>query len=47
MDGWVTFWKVVLYAGIGLFACLSAWVIVAGFGDIRKMFAALREERED
>ena len=47
MDGWILFWKVVLYVGLGLFAVLSAWVIVAGFGDIKKMFAALRNEGED
>ena len=44
MDTWVTVWRVTLYAGLGLFAVLSLWVIVAGFGDIQKMFASLRAE---
>ena len=47
MDAWIDFWRIVLYAGLGLFAAMSLWVIVAGFGDIRKMFAALREGGSD
>ncbi len=43
MEGWISFWKAVIYTGLALFAVLSAWVIVAGFGDIKKMFAALKE----
>ena len=44
MDTWVTIWKVVLYGGLGLFAVLSVWVIVAGVGDIRRMFESLRKD---
>ena len=35
-----------LFAGIALFVVMSLWVIVAGFGDIRHMFAELRKQRE-
>jgi len=46
MDAWIEFWRVVLYVGLGLFSAMSVWVIVAGFGDIKKMFRALEEDRE-
>lgn len=44
METWALFWKVVLYGALGLFALLSVWVTVAGVGDIKRMFAALRSE---
>ncbi len=47
MEAWIEFWRVVLYAGLVLFAALSVWVIVAGFGDIKRMLAALREDGGD
>ncbi len=47
MDAWIEFWRVVLYIGLGLFAVMSLWVIVAGLGDIKRMFAALREDGGD
>lgn len=43
---WVSFWKIVLYTGIGMFAALSVWVIFAGVGDIRRMFEELGAERD-
>lgn len=46
MEGWILFWKVVLYGGVGLFTVLSLWVTVAGYGDIKKMFAELRRQQE-
>ena len=45
-ESWVLFWKVTLFGGLGLFALLSVWVIYAGVGDIRDMFASLRAERD-
>ena len=45
-ESWVQFWQVTLYGGLGLFAILSAWVIVSGVGDIREMFASLTAERD-
>jgi hypothetical protein len=45
-ETWVQFWKFTLYGGLGLFAILSVWVIYAGVGDIRDMFASLTAERE-
>ena len=41
MEGWVIFWKVVLYVSMALFFVLSVWVMVAGVGDIKAMFAQL------
>jgi len=43
---WVDFWQYVLFGAVGVFALMSLWVTVAGFGDIRHMFAALRAERD-
>jgi len=40
-ETWITFWQVVLYGAIAAFAVLSVWVIIAGFGDIKRMFADL------
>jgi len=47
MDGWIRFWTWVLYGGAAVFSVLSVWVIVAGFSDIRKMFAELRRQRSE
>lgn len=47
MDNWIAFWQIVLYVGLGLFTALSLWVIVAGVGDIKRMFQALRSEAVD
>jgi hypothetical protein len=41
-ETWILIWQVVLYAGLAAFALLSVWVIVFGFGDIKRMFADLR-----
>ena len=46
MNGWAVFWQIVLYGALGLFTLLSLWVIVFGYRDIRLMFAALREQRD-
>jgi hypothetical protein len=46
MDAWIQFWKIVLFAGVGAFSVLALWVIIAGFGDIKRMFADLRQQRE-
>ena len=46
MDGWITFWKFSIYTGVGVFFLMSLWVIVAGYGDIKRMFADLREQRD-
>ena len=44
MDGGIRFWMVVLWVGAGAFGLLSLCVIVAGFGDIRRMFEELRRQ---
>ena len=46
MGGWIGFWKITIYGSVGIFALLSLWVIVAGYGDIQRMFADLREQRD-
>jgi hypothetical protein len=43
---WPGFWQLVLYGAIGVFSLMSVWVIVAGYGDIKRMFAELRSQRD-
>ena len=47
MDGWVLLWKIVVFGGLGLFVLLSVWVTIAGIGDIKRMFAALSDAKND
>ena len=47
MNDWAGFWQIVLYVALGAFALMSLWVIVAGYRDIHRMFAALRERRDE
>ena len=44
MNGWASFWQIVLYGALGMFTVLSLWVIVYGYRDIQKMFASLRAD---
>ena len=46
MEGWIAFWKFTIYGGVTIFALMSLWVIVAGYADIKHMFAALRDQRD-
>jgi len=46
MNGWMLLWKVVFVVGVALFAGMSVWVIFAGFGDIKRMFAKLDANHE-
>lgn len=41
MNGWMVLWKAVFILGVALFAGMSVWVTVAGFHDIKRMFAKL------
>jgi hypothetical protein len=45
VHSWMLFWKIVLIAGIGLFAALAVMVSIGGFFDIRRLFQMLREQR--
>ena len=47
MNGWADFWQIVLYVALGAFTLMSLWVIVAGYRDIHRMFAALRPPKDD
>lgn len=44
MEGWMVFWSVVLYAGLGLFAIMSVYVTIFGFRDILLMLEELRQD---
>lgn len=47
MSDWAAFWQIVLYGALGAFSLLSLWVIVFGYRDIHRMFAALREGEDE
>ena len=47
MNDWASFWQIVLYGALGLFGVMSLWVIVFGYRDIQRMFAALREPGDE
>jgi len=46
MEFWILLWKVVLIAGISLFAVMAVWVTVWGARDIKKLLQTLNEEHE-
>ncbi|MBT3380002.1 MAG: hypothetical protein HN742_28995 [Lentisphaerae bacterium] len=41
MNGWMLLWKAVFILGVALFAGMSVWVTIGGFGDIKRLFARL------
>ena len=43
MAFWMLLWKVVLIAGLVLFAGMAVWVTIGGFGDIKKLFKRIRQ----
>lgn len=47
MEGWMLFWSVVLYTGLGLFTIMSIYVTIFGFRDIRRMLEELRQGVND
>lgn len=46
MEGWMIFWSVVLYAGLGMFVIMSVYVTIFGFRDIRLMLKELQRQDE-
>ena len=46
MEQWAAFWFAVLVFGIAVFTVMSVYVIVAGFFDVRRMFAELERQRD-
>lgn len=47
MNGWMLLWKATFIIGVALFAGMSVWVTVAGFGDIKRLFAKLDANHRD
>ncbi|MHC4201757.1 MAG: hypothetical protein ACYSU0_17355 [Planctomycetota bacterium] len=41
MGFWIFLWKAVLILGVGVFAGMAVWVTIAGWRDIRSLFAAI------
>lgn len=46
MNFWETLWKIVFFAGIGLFAGMAVWVTIYGARDIKKMFKNITNQHE-
>ena len=46
MEFWETLWKIVFFAGVGLFAAMAVLVTVGGMFDIRKLFRRIRRQHE-
>ena len=44
---WIILWKAVFILGVGIFAIMSVWVIIAGFKDIKKLFATINKEHDE
>ena len=47
MNAWMAIWKVVLVFAVGIFAVMAVWVAIAGFRDIRRLFAAIERSHQD
>ena len=44
LEFWIVLWKIVLIAGVALFAALAVVVSIGGARDIKKLFQQLRDE---
>lgn len=44
MNAWMLLWKIVLIAGMILFASMAVWVTIWGAIDIKKMLKAINTE---
>ena len=47
IHAWARLWIALLWIGVGLFAALSVYVIIAGFFDVQAMFRDLRAAPDD
>ena len=45
METWAAFWKYIFLASVTVFALMSVWVTIGGFLDIKKLFAGLKDEK--
>jgi len=46
MAFWMILWKAVFIFGVGIFAVMSVWVTIAGWRDIRRLFARMDEDHK-
>jgi len=44
---WVLLWKIVLIAGVAMFAALAVVVSIGGARDIKKLFRRLRDDNSE
>ena len=44
MNGWMLFWKIVLIAGVLVFAGMTIWVTIWGYYDIKHLLKKMKED---
>ena len=47
MTFWIVLWKSVFIVVLSVFAAMAVWVTVAGFKDIKKLFAKINTEHKE
>ena len=47
MNGWVTFWAIVLATSLAFYAVLACAVTIGGFIDVMAMFRTVEKQHED
>ncbi len=47
MNGWITFWGILLLATLAFYAVLVVYVSIGGLKDIKAMFKALSDDDAD
>ena len=43
MGFWIVLWKAVFILGLGIFAVMAVWVTIAGWRDIKSLFASIEK----
>jgi hypothetical protein len=47
IDFWILLWKIVLIAGVTLFALLAICVSIGGFFDVKRLLVVLRQQHAE
>jgi len=46
MQAWMLLWKIVLIAGVTLFALMAVWVTIWGAMDIKKLLKSIKSQQD-
>ena len=47
MTFWATFWTLLFFSALTIFAGMAVWVTIGGWRDIRDLFRDLEKKRDD